>query len=102
MKEVQVGDPFQLKILIIDSETNVGKNISTATDMQVYALSPSGLVLTMTGSFVTDGSDYLLYCTFAEGATDVSGLWKAQSKMTMPSGTLKSKVVHFQVMDNLT
>jgi hypothetical protein len=84
------------------TEDDVAVNLSSATTKNIVLRSPSGVVATKTGAFVTDGSDgKLKYTTTAEADLNEAGFWKAQAALVMTGFTGRSSSAQFEVMSNL-
>lgn len=86
-------------ITIYDGDSIV--DISTATDKQIMFRKPDGNTSTVSGSFLTNGTDGKLTYTFGSGELDVDGKWRMQAYFTFPSGKWYSDIANFKVYDNL-
>lgn len=76
-------------------------DISSATKMDVIFLKPDETNITKIGVFVTDGTDSLLrYITEADFLDQV-GKWKAQARITMPTGKWYTSSISFKVLEPL-
>ena len=99
--EIHVGDiGTSFQVTLYDS-TNI-VDISGATTKTLYFLKPDGTTkLTKTASFLTDGTDGILEYLTISGDLDVSGTWKIQAKVVLPSGEWSSDIGKFKVYDNI-
>lgn len=104
--EIHVGDigtVFELEVKDTDLNGNeVIVDISTATAMTIYFEKSDQTVLTKTAVHSTDGTDGLMrYVTIADDL-DMSGGWKVQGKVTLPTGTWSTDIHKFKVYPNLS
>ena len=75
-------------------------DISSATAMQITFLKPdkTTLVKNMPDvKFFTDGTDSLLHYLTIVSDLDIKGTWKAQARITMPSGEWYASIISFKV-----
>lgn len=77
-------------------------NISAATTKQLIFTKPNGVVLTKDATFLTDGSDGILYYTAIAGDLDTCGIWQAQAYLVFPSSSYKTSIIKFTVHRNLS
>jgi len=93
-----IGTPIEFEA----REDGAAIDISTATSMDITIKRPDGTILSVSGAFVTDGTDGKLDYTTVSGDLSVSGEYCAQVKLTLPAGTWNSDVDHFDVAGNLS
>lgn len=90
-----------MKLRILDQDSNI-VDVSLASTKEIVLKSTSGLVLTKTASFFTDGSDGWITYTTISGDIDAAGRWYIQGHVTLPTGDFHSAVEPFQVSTNIT
>lgn len=93
------GVPFG--VILYDENYDTIANISSATTKDFIFRKPSGTLTTVSGIFVTDGSDGKLYYTFATNDLSEVGTYAAQCRLIMGTKKLRSSIVNFRVFDNL-
>lgn len=76
-------------------------DISGATTKQIILEKPNNAILTVSGSFVTDGKDGLLYYSTVSGDLDQDGVYNAQAYLVLPGFTGYSAPINFEVFQNL-
>lgn len=76
-------------------------NISSASTKQFIFKKPSGTLLTVNGSFYTDGTDGILQYTTVSGDLNESGIWKLQGYVVIGSNQHHSDIYTFTVHANL-
>jgi hypothetical protein len=76
-------------------------NISTATVKQIIFQKPTGVSVTKTAIFSTDGTDGKIRYVTVSNDLDVVGTWKIQAKVVLPTGTWSSNIDKFKVYSNL-
>ncbi|OGH07413.1 MAG: hypothetical protein A2W22_03015 [Candidatus Levybacteria bacterium RBG_16_35_11] len=93
------------KIYINDIGTalilNTLADISSATVINYKFKRPDGSTFLRTGSFVTNGADYLLRYITQDGDMDIDGDWQMQSYLEMPTWRGHSQIVDFSVYRHL-
>jgi len=92
VKECDDSDP--------DNPVEVLVNVSTATEFQIVFIKPDKTTLVVTNpevKFLTDGSDSLVHYLTVEADLDQKGTWKAQLRVTMPSGKWYASIISFKV-----
>lgn len=92
-----IGTAFT--VTVQDGATVV--NISTATTRQFKFKKPSGIVVTKTAGFVTDGTDGQLRYVTAADDLDEAGSWDLQVYLVITGWTGHSDVGNFRVYPNL-
>jgi len=97
---IQVG-ATNLLITLEIKEGYAPLNISSATTKNIIIEKPDDTIITTTGSFITDGSDGLLY--YRTSATDINqaGIYNVQAYLVMPDFTGYSTPVSFTAYANL-
>ena len=99
--EVQKGDAITVTLTLIDCDTSVPLDVSTATAQEIV-LRGTGVRVAKTSSFVTDGTDGQITAQLATDELSVSGRWQVQGNVTLPGSlTYHSEVKTFQVNDNI-
>lgn len=101
MTNLHVADVGAQIIATLTDTTGVAQDISQAIGEQIIFEKPDGSLLTVTASFVTDGSDGVVRYIFGEGDLDQSGTWRYQALITFASGEIYSDVAKFKVLPNL-
>lgn len=76
-------------------------NISSATVQAVNFLKPDGTTINRTGEFLTDGTDGITRYITVSGDLDVTGPWKAQAVITLPTGKWATSIIEFQVLQTI-
>ena len=79
-------------------------NISFTTDMVLTFLKPDSTTLVVTNpqvKFLTDGTDSLIHYLTEVGDLDIAGNWKAQLRITMPTGIWYTSKISFKVLEHL-
>lgn len=94
-----VGTLFQVKI--VDCDTGLAIDISSATVKQIVFEDPLGAVVRQTASFVTDGTDGWLEYSVVDGDLDMSGTWKIQGYVEGIGFKNSSTTTTFEVSDVL-
>jgi len=76
-------------------------DISAATLTEITFKKPGGATLTVTASFVTDGTDGQI--TYTSNSTDIDqvGGWLKQASVTLVDGFFSSPISSFKVVDVL-
>lgn len=93
-----IGTAFRTTV----KEDGIAIDISTATIMQIIFQPPSGVSITQTAVFFTDGTDGVMqYVTVADDL-NIGGDWKLQGYIVLPTWQGHGDQVEFKVYDNLT
>jgi hypothetical protein len=98
---IQEGDYGTLFTATVKDEANAVVDISTATVKQLIFIKPTEERLVCTMSFVTDGSNGQIKYALVNGDINMSGLWKRQYHVEMPTGAWSSSVIEFTVGEAL-
>jgi|PlaIllAssembly_1097288.scaffolds.fasta_scaffold2069334_1 hypothetical protein len=100
VQEIHLGDIGTVfEVELKDCTTVV--DLSTATIMEILFQKPDGTTVTKSAEFTTDGADgKIRYITVANDI-DVTGSWKLQARVTLPTGTWSSNIEKFKVYGNL-
>lgn len=98
--QVRVGDIGTTFQFTIKDGADV-VNISSATTKQIFFTKPDGSVLTKSATFLTDGSDGIMYYTAIAGDLDTCGIWQAQGYLVFPGSSYKTSIIKFTVHRNL-
>ena len=101
MSDIHKGDIGTVLILtIMDGSAIV--DISSASVMKINLVSPTTVKTTHTATHTTDGTDGKMeYETTAANILSEIGAWQWQGLVTLPSGTWRTSVLTFTVLDNL-
>ncbi len=95
------GTSFQLTVKdTLDGVTSV-VDISTASVMEIVFQKSDGVKLTKTATLVTDGTDGVMQYATTATDLDVTGGWKIQGIVTLPTGKWSTDISKFKVYDNL-
>ena len=97
----QVGD-VKVRLILTIYEDDAILDISTSTAKSIIIRKPNGEILTVTATFLTDGSDGKIYYDTVSGDLDQSGMYKIQGSLLINSGIYKSSVKMFRVECNLS
>jgi len=76
-------------------------DISGATTKNIIIERPDDTIITASGSFVTDGTDGLLYYRTVTGDISLAGLYNAQAYLVLPDFTGYSTPVSFTAYANI-
>jgi len=102
-----VGTSIEFLIKECDNSDTYGYSeklvdVSTVTFFELTFLKPDDTVLVKTTpdvKFLTDGADLLVHYLTVATDLDQAGKWKAQLRLTMPSGKWYSNRITFQVKE---
>jgi hypothetical protein len=93
-----IGTTFRLTILDC---TDSFIDVSSALTKEIIFQKPDRTSVTKAALFFTDGSDGIIqYVTVADDL-DMTGKWRIQAKVTLPTGTWSSNIEAFKVYPNL-
>jgi hypothetical protein len=101
MSEIHLYDVGTNFIVTIHNQDGV-LNISGVLTKSLIFSKPDHTSLTVTPSFVTNGSDGKLSHIMASGDLNVPGWWQLQGHVSFPSGSWNSTTVRFLVYPNLS
>lgn len=76
-------------------------DISSATTKNIIIEKPDDTIITASGSFITDGTDGLLYYRTNSTDLNLEGIYNVQAYLIMPDFTGYSTPVSFTVYANL-
>lgn len=94
-----VGTVFRIT-LTLNCETPL--DISAASAKSIVFNKPDDTILTKTAEFTTDGTDGKIEYISIVTDLDVTGTWKIQGKINLPSGAWSSNIGKFKVYANLS
>ena len=95
---IKVGDIGTVfKITLTDSNGIV--DISVASTMNINFRKGNSNTISRTAVHTTDGTDGKLQYTTIAGDLDVSGDWKMEAFIVLPSGSWTSNCIDFKVYD---
>jgi len=103
MADIHVGDVgTDFQITVLDSQTNLPKDISSSSQRQIVFGLPDGTSLTKTATFVNTGTDGLIRYVGHSGDLSQAGTWKIQGIIFYSSGAeLHTDVAKFKVKPNI-
>lgn len=93
---LHVGD-VGVQITLTLKQDGAAVNIATASPKQIKIIKPSGEVVTLSGTFTTDGSDGKLYVVTESENLDAPGEYKARMYLTIGGWTGYSSPYRFRV-----
>ena len=94
-----IGTAFRTTI----KEDGSAIDISLASTMEIIFQPPSGVSVTQTATFFTDGTDGIMqYVTDSAGDLPIGGDWKLQGYIVLPAWQGHGDQVEFKVYDILT
>jgi hypothetical protein len=99
--EAHLGD-IGFRLIATFVEDGVDVNISTATAKSIVLRSPAGIISTHSATFLTDGTDGIVYYATVSGDLDEVGIWKIQGIISIGGGTYHSNITSFKVYPNLS
>jgi hypothetical protein len=95
-------DDIGFRLIATFVEDGVEVDISTCTAKSILLRSPSGIFSTKTASFLTGGTDGIIYYATIAGDFDEEGIWKLQGVISIGGGTYHSNITTFRVFPNLS
>lgn len=98
--EIHVGD-IGTQFIVTIKESGVALDISAATDVLFNIRKPSNTLLSVSGSFLTDGSDGVATYTTIEGDLDEVGTYKIEAAVSIDGGVFTSSSASFKVHHNV-
>lgn len=93
-----IGTAFRTTI----KEDGTAIDISLATTKEIVFQPPSGVAITQTAVFFTDGTDGIMQYVTEAGDIDIAGNWKLQGYVVLPPWQGHGDQVEFKVYDILT
>lgn len=101
---IHVGDVGTQFTLTITDANNVSAvfDISAATLLQMTFVRGDGTSITVTASFVTNGTDGKMQYVSILGDIAVSGNWQVQGYIVLPKGKWHTSTAKFKVFDNIS
>jgi DUF4097 and DUF4098 domain-containing protein YvlB len=100
--EIHIGDVGTRFLFTIQDCDDVNPlDVSTASSIEIIFKKPDSSTLTVTATFLTDGTDGKVYYDTVAGDIDQVGRWQVQGKVTFPTGVFYSDIHKFQVYANL-
>lgn len=91
----------RIKVTVNDCLTDSPKNISLATGFIFVFKKPSGSNLEVTPSFLTNGTDGVLYYDTLSTDLDEIGIWQLQVVYSLGTNTVVSSIAKFTVYKQL-
>lgn len=100
------GTSIQFEVYTCDENSDprveTGVDISAATAQLITFLKPDGVTtVPKSGSFLTDGTDFISHYVTEADFLDEIGTWKAQNRITLPGGKWYTSIISFKVVDIL-
>ena len=94
-------DDIGTKIIVTMKDGTTAVDISTATTKQIIFEKSDGTVVAKDAAFDSDGTDGKIFYIIITDDLNLTGSWKMQGRVTMPTGTWRSNVDLFTVYGNL-
>lgn len=105
VEQAQVNDIGTVFRVTVYDTTNTGSttvaDISDATVLKFYFLTPEDSKKERTASFVNDGTDGLIQYTTVDGDLSCEGTWSLQAYVETPGGKWHTNSANFKVYENL-
>lgn len=95
IKVGDIGTIFRITL----SDSNGIVDISGATVMEIHFKKGDNTTIVRTASHTTDGTDGKLEYASIAGDLSISGNWKMEGFITLPSGSWTSDCLEFAVAD---
>jgi hypothetical protein len=76
-------------------------NLSTASIKNIIIKKPSGMYLTVSGSYTTNGTDGKIYYTTREGDLSEAGVYKVQGQIAIGTFSGYTTATQFTVVANI-
>lgn len=76
-------------------------DISTATSKIFNFKKPDDTILTVNGTFSTDGTDGILFYNTASGDLNLIGLWSLQVNIITPTQNYNTNIYDFRIERNI-
>lgn len=92
-----VGTIFKVTI----TDDGVALDVSTASAKQIKFRKPSGVTVSKTADFDTDGSDGVIKYAATSGFIDEIGTWRIQGRIVNASGEWSSQIKPFTINKNI-
>lgn len=92
-----VGTPFEITLL----HNGAVVNLSGVSSLSLEFLKPNEDSLTVTPSFITNGTDGQLRYVFGSGDLDIVGMWEYQVSYIRSGNMRASAVKTFRVYENI-
>lgn len=96
----QIND-IKVRLKLTITEDGAALNVSTATSKSIIVKKPDGTVLNYSASFLTDGSDGVLYYDTISSDLNQVGTYKVQAEIILNSGTYRSSIGIFRTEYNI-
>ena len=98
IRKGDIGTAIELLLM----EDGLPLPIGEATKLEIIARKPGDIKVIFPATLSTDGSDgKIRFVTLSENDLNVSGTWKLQAQVVLPTGSWRSSVVDMQVGENL-
>lgn len=94
-------DDIKVRLKVTITEDGADLDISTATVKTIIITKPDGTVLTKTATFLTDGTEGIIYYDTVSGDLDQSGFYKIQGYIEISGGSYYGSISTFKVFCNL-
>jgi hypothetical protein len=98
--EIHVGDIVQFESTIKDQD-DATVDLSSATTNNFLFQRPDGSLLTVEGSFLTDGSDGVVIYRTSNTDLNQAGSWRYQVYLIYDSNEQHTDITKFKVLGNL-
>lgn len=89
----------QIRLTVYDGADLV--DLSGSSSKVIKFEKPDGTDVEKTASFLTDGTDGIIYYTTESGFLDAEGVWKMQAILGFSTSQFRSDVKKFRVYSNI-
>lgn len=96
-----VGDTGTSLRILFEDENEAVLDISAASTKEMLLKKPDGTLITLTGIFVTDGTDGLIEFITLSGTFNIPGRWKIQGHIISGGSDWHSTTDNFKVLEIL-
>jgi len=99
--EDDIGTIFKLTVEESINGADVVVDVSSQTALTFFFKKPDNTVISRTPVFTTDGTDGKIQYVILIGELDQLGTWQLQAEVTITSGTFRTEVVAFDVLEKV-
>lgn len=100
MEEIHVNN-VGVRLQATIMEDGAAVDISSASTKEIHIRKADGTLLEYAATFLTDGTDGIIYYDTILGDLDTVGTYKIQAKIITAAGTFYSEVSDFRVYCNI-
>lgn len=97
-----IGTVFRLTIQECIDGTDTAVDVSGQSDMDFFFKKPDDTVLQRTPTFTDDGVDGEIEYAMLTAELNLVGTWTLQAEIVLPSGTWRTSIVAFQVLEKIS